>query len=79
VGGFEGLPQGMGLVVAPLFGFGKSDGEGADDAAGRVVGRVLLLSSEVFDASADVGAPVAEVEADRVRRIAQAVLHPAAS
>lgn len=72
LGRFDGLPQGLDFVAVPFLEFGELGGKGADDAAGRVVGRLFcrlwrvasLLVPELFDASAELGAPVES----RVRR-----------
>ncbi|MET7517922.1 hypothetical protein ABZS88_31440 [Streptomyces sp. NPDC005480] len=70
LGGFEGLPQGLDLVAVPSPELGELGGEGAHDAAGRVVGwlrgrpwRVAsLLRPQLLDSSAEFGAAVEEVE-----------------
>src|SRR6266571_2941242 len=72
LGGFEGLPQLVDLVLVLLFECGDLGGQGAHDAAGGVpVGRgrcrwrgVVLLGPQVFDALADRGAAVEEVWGD---------------
>lgn len=65
LGRFDGLPRGLDFVAVPLLEFGELGGEGADDTAGRVVGQLFcwlrrvasLLVPELFDASAELGAP----------------------
>ncbi len=71
LGGFPGLSQGLDLVAVPSLELGELGGGGAHDAAGRVVGRLRvrswrawLLVPKLFDALADLGAPVEEVERD---------------
>lgn len=41
LGRFDGLPQGLDFVAVPFLEFGELGGKGADDAAGRVVGRLF--------------------------------------
>lgn len=72
LGGLEGLPQRLDLVAVSPLEVGELGGEGAYDAAGRVVGRLRgrrwrvasLLGPQLLDASADLGAAVEEVERD---------------
>ncbi|MGW7381831.1 hypothetical protein [Streptomyces sp. NPDC054794] len=72
LGCFKGLPQGLDLIAVLPLELGELGGEGAHDAAGRVVGRlrgrlwrmVSLLGPQLLDASADLGGPVEEVERD---------------
>ena len=71
LGGFEGLAQLVDFVAVLLFERGQLGGEGANDAARGVVGRGrcrwwggLLLGPQVFDAVADRGAAVEEVQGD---------------
>lgn len=66
LGGFERLPKSLDLVAVPLLEHGELGGEGARDAARRVVGRwhrrprwaALLLCPQLLDATPDVGVPL---------------------
>jgi hypothetical protein len=72
LGGFEGLAQLVDFVAVLLFERGQLGGEGANDAARGVgVGRGrcrwwggLLVGPQVFDAVADRGAAIDEVQGD---------------
>lgn len=66
LGGFQGPPQGLDLVAVPPLELGELGGEGAHDAAGRVVGRLRdrlwrvasLLGPQLLDSSTEFGGPV---------------------